>query len=106
MNKFNILKIICMWIALTSCRDTAFKENQAVELIRGDLEINFTDMGVDSVIAEYVKKNNVDPKDRVLSLSIYRDPGKSIYYLTQIRRKALVEGKIPDYLFLHNNQFL
>jgi hypothetical protein len=100
-----MFKMVSMCIVLTSCNGSTLRD-QATTLFRGDLEINFTDNKLDSVISEYVKKNEVDPKQGVLSLRMYRDPTRDLYFLTQVRRKGRIEGDVPDYFFTHNDQFL
>ena len=88
-----------------SCKNSTSSDRKA-ELVHVDSRIDFADNQLDSVINEYVSMYEVAPKERVLSLQVYRDPAKHIYYLTQIRTRNLVKTARPDYFFLHNDQFL
>ncbi len=99
-----VLYAVCICGTLASCNRSGLSERPAI--IRSRFKINFTDNELDSVIGEYVKTYEVDPKQRVLSLSVYRDPAKDIYFLTQLRRRDVVENAGADYFFVHNEQFL
>jgi hypothetical protein len=88
-----------------SCKKLASGDRKAA-LVHGDSRIDFADNELDSVINEYVNMHEVVPKQIVLSLQVYRDPARHIYFLTQIRRKDQAKAARPDYFFLHNNKFL
>lgn len=94
-----------MCIALVSCKDSKVSEMPPT-LVHGDLKINFNDKQLDSVITAYIKKYEVDPKQRVLSFSIYRDPMRYFYFLTQVRGQKIIESDTPDYFFVHDDRFL
>jgi hypothetical protein len=104
MNLNYILYFICFGAVVTSCNSTV--GNNEPLLVRGDLTINFSDYQLDSVIGAYVTRYKVDPKHRILSVNIYRDPVRSLYFITQVRKKKLIENNPPDYFFLHDDRFL
>lgn len=106
MKLFNILfGLTCICTVLTSCRDSESGKHK-VTFVGHDLMIKFTDNELDSAIDKYISVNDVNPKERILSLSVYRDPARHIFYLTQIRRRDLAKSVSPDYFFIHNDQFL
>ncbi len=105
MKLFNILiALVCICTVLTSCKDSA--GNRKVAFAGSDLMVKFTYSELDSAINKYVSVNDVNPKQKILSLNIYRDPSRHIFHLTQIRRRDLVKSVSPDYFFIHNEQFL
>jgi hypothetical protein len=83
---YNILFTLFLYVLVISCSDYKPADHNAPSF-KDDLKVNFIDFALDSTIGKYVTLNAVDPKQKVLSLNVYRDPFRHIYYLTQIRRK-------------------
>jgi hypothetical protein len=80
-------------------------ENRLIPLTIPSVEVDFTDYRLDSAIGEYIKTFHVESRNRLITLTCYRDPMRHYYYMTQSRRKIATDD-IPDYFFIHDEEYI